>query len=109
MQLERFEQVRPEFVKQLREELGLSLDKFWSAIGCTDTRGFRYESGQTEMPEVIKRLVFLHYGVGIPTDCQSAEFQRFVESVNTSETLNKALHLVDKMEQLIPQDQERAQ
>ena len=53
MKLKNIEQVEPDFLKELRESMDLSLDKFWGAVGCARSRGLRYESGQHEIPEVV--------------------------------------------------------
>ncbi len=87
MQLLTFDQVNPEFLEAYRTERELSLERFWGEVGCSPTRGLRYETKKTEIPEVVKRLVFLHYGLGIPTDCNSDEFQLFVDSLRNGKTL----------------------
>ena len=84
MQLNNIQDISPDFLTSYRTELGLSLGKFWGAIGCERGRGFRYEHGTTEIPESIKRLLVLHYGVGIPTDCQSEDFLNFAAAMRQS-------------------------
>lgn len=104
MQLERYEQITPEFLEQYRvKELDLSLEKFWGAVGCSTTRGLRYETGKHEIPEVVKRLLFLHYGAGIPTDCESEEFHDFFEALRNGKTiaLSRVINLLKKADALI--------
>lgn len=91
LQLERYEQITPEFLEQFRTKRNLSLAVFWNAIGCSDTRGFRYEKKKTEIPEVVKRLVYLQYGLDIPTDCQSEAFQKFEAVVRNNNAMGKEL------------------
>lgn len=105
MQLTTFDQVNPEFLEAFRNERELSLERFWSEVGCSATRGLRYETRKTEMPEVVKRLVFLHYGVGIPTDCNSDEFQLFVDSLRNGKTLtlSKVIGLLGQVNNVLGQ------
>lgn len=97
IKLERFDQITPAFVKELRESMNMTLAEFWGAIGCRDTRGFRYEASQSKMQEDVKRLLFLHYGVGIPTDCQSPKFHQFVEFIRTKGTLQDAVQVMQAL------------
>lgn len=103
LQIESFEQITPEFLEQFRTERDLSLAVFWNAIGCSDTRGFRYEKKKTEIPEVVKRLVYLHYGVGIPTDCQSAEFLKFRNALRSTNAVRvvQAASLIQQAKALL--------
>jgi len=47
--------------------------------------------------------VFLHYGVGIPTDCQSEEFHEFVEAFksNGAPAAVKAAKLIEQAHSLL--------
>ena len=106
MQLNNIEQVTPDLISKYREELGLSLEKFWSEVGCSRSRGLRYETGHTGIPEVVKRLVFLHYGVGIPTDCRSQEFQDFMHNMRTrSINVGKVTRLIEEARELLEEQE----
>lgn len=106
MELERYEQIDPQFIKTLRENMGLSLDKFWSAVGCIPSSGFRYEEAKVKMPEAVKRLLFLHYGIGIPTDFESERFRHFIESMRTKSMIGEASRLVDEMREVVSRKHE---
>lgn len=99
VQLEDFDQIAPEFLKQFRKGKNLTLEGFWCVIGCDRTAGFRYEEGKSKIPETVKRILYLHYGVGIPTDCQSDEFLQFVEYLRTKDTLNQAVQVLKDISQ----------
>lgn len=106
MQLERFDQITPEFLVEYRVKvLDLSLEKFWGAVGCSAPRGLRYENGKYEIPEAVKRLVFLQYGVGIPTDCEGEDFQNFLEALRNGRTLtlSKLLGVLGQTNDLLGQ------
>lgn len=106
MKLKNIEQVEPDFLKELRESMDLSLDKFWGAVGCARSRGLRYESGQHEIPEVVKRLVFLQYGLGIPTDCHSDNFHAFVETLRAKDpNVGEAVRIIDQARALLTNDE----
>lgn len=57
-----------ESVRALRESLGMSQRVFWGAVCVSIARGCAYEIGRNEIPATVKRLLWLHYCVGIPTD-----------------------------------------
>ena len=102
MKIQNIGQVEPDFLKDLRESMGLSLDKFWGAVGCARERGFRYESGKHEIPEIVKRLVFLQYGLGIPTDCQSDEFHAFAETLRAKDpNVGEVVRIIDRARALL--------
>lgn len=103
MELNSFDQLTPEFLREYRDSKRLRLIDFWGAIGCTTSRGFSYETGKTEIPEVVKRLVFLHYGVGIPTDCQSEEFLKFRDTLRSINAVKvaKAAELIQQAQALL--------
>lgn len=84
MELDNIEQLTAEFIEKYRTELGLSLDRFWGAVGISAPRGYRYETEANNLPDTVKRLLFLQYGVGIPTDCQSEDFLNFAAAMRQS-------------------------
>lgn len=103
LQLNSIDQISPEFLKAYREEKKLFLKDFWGAIGCTTSRGHSYEIGKIETPEVVKRLLMLHYGLGIPTDCQSEEYENFAEALRNGNLTNvgMAAKLLEKAHALL--------
>lgn len=69
MSIESEDDVKAVAVRRLRESLNLFQKDFWENVGVTMLRGHRYETGQTrEIPRDVRRLVFLHYIIGIPTN-----------------------------------------
>lgn len=54
-------------LRLIREGLGLSQAAFWGAIGVKQPAGHGYETGR-EMPDSVRRLAYLHYVAGIPTN-----------------------------------------
>lgn len=62
-------------VKQLRAELKLTQRKFWEAVCVPHTRGCSYETARTPIPAEIRRLLYLQYVVGLPTDITSKEIK----------------------------------
>lgn len=62
-------------VRAIRQGLRLSQKKFWGAVCVLGSRGCAYETGSTDLPAPVRRLVFLHYVLGIPTDISSTEGQ----------------------------------
>lgn len=103
MQLQSYDQITPQFLENYRKDKDLSLAIFWEAVGCSRSRGLRYENQKVKLPETVKRLVFLHYGVGIPTDCQSEEFHEFVEAFKSSgaPAAVKAAKLIEQAHSLL--------
>lgn len=64
-------------IRACREELGLTIAQFWQTIGYTRSSGHCYETEKVALPEHARRLFFLHYVLGIPTDPSSAEYREF--------------------------------
>lgn len=62
-------------VKQLRTELKLTQASFWSAVCVPGSRGCAYETGRTPIPAEVRRLLYLQYVVGLPTDITSKEIK----------------------------------
>jgi transcriptional regulator with XRE-family HTH domain len=50
--------------KQIRKELGMNQQEFWSQIGVTQSGGSRYESGRT-MPKPVRELLRVVHVEGI--------------------------------------------
>lgn len=67
--------------RQLRDARKLSQKEFWGAVCVTGARGCAYETARTSpIPPEIRRLVYLHYVVGIPTDATREELQGTVDT-----------------------------
>lgn len=62
-------------VKKLRTELNLTQRKFWEAVCVPNTRGCAYETGRTPIPAEVRRLLYLQYVIGLPTDITSKEIK----------------------------------
>jgi len=90
MQLEEYSDINAVTVRKFREHLGLSLKVFWGAVGCTVSNGSAYETGKSEMREAVKRLVYMHYAAGIPTDPKSEEFVSFVRQMSLADNARVA-------------------
>jgi hypothetical protein len=103
LQLTTYDQIVPEFLIQFRKSRKESQTTFWAALGVPVTTGCSYEIGRSQIPTETKRLLFLHYGLGIPTDCQSEEFQRFVELLTNGKTLaiSKVIGLLSQANTLL--------
>lgn len=56
-----------ENVRQLRESLGMSQAQFWGAVCVSTARGSAYEIQRNKIPAPVKRLLWLHYFMGINT------------------------------------------
>lgn len=92
MNIETEDDVKALSVRRLRESLELSQAKFWEMVGVSPLRGHRYENGITHsIPRDVRRMVFLHYVIGIPTDASPeslrklklmAELSKPLEDVN---------------------------
>lgn len=53
--------------RQMRQDLGLSQEAFWGAIGVRRETGNNYER-HGRLTEPVRRLLFLHYTAGIPVN-----------------------------------------
>lgn len=98
MQLEKFSDINASTVRSFRQSLGLSLKDFWGAVGCSASNGFAYETGRSSIRETVKRLVFMQYGAGIPTNPESDEFVSFVKQMSLADNARivKARQLIEK-------------
>lgn len=103
MELHSIDQLDGDFIESYRLHLGLSLERFWGAIGVSAPRGYRYETKVHKLQDAEKRLLFLQYGVGIPTDCKSEDFQNFVAAMQQSNPFkaSQAAKLVREAHQLL--------
>jgi len=71
-------------VRKMRQDLSLSQRAFWERIGCTVPTGCAYETGRSRIPEPVRRLIYLQYVVGIPTDIDSKEFRQFESGIKNN-------------------------
>lgn len=82
--------------KELRESMKANLKDFWGAICVTKPSARAYEGGRVAMPAYIKRLFFLHYCLGFPTDITTEEFDAtcgvaFVSNFERTRDLERGL------------------
>lgn len=67
-------EVTGKWAAKLRISKGLSQKAFWGAICVSLNRGHAYESGRTKViPGEVKRLLFLHYVMNLPTDLNKGQ------------------------------------
>lgn len=69
-------------VRALRESLGMSQGQFWGAVCVSTARGCAYEVERNKIPAPVKRLLWLHYFLGVNTE--------LAESTLKPATSNKA-------------------
>lgn len=67
-------------VRQIRLERKMSLREFWPAVGVSYSAGSAYEHSRNEIPEPVRRVVFLHYVLGLPTDIDAAGFDGLMQA-----------------------------
>lgn len=87
-------------VRQLRESLAPKKGqrKFWGAICVSLSRGNAYETARTKpIPPEVRRLVYLHYVVGLPTDATKEELAGAVSSVNQARAAGKIITEAGKL------------
>ncbi len=60
-------------VRALRESLGMSQSQFWGAVCVSTARGSAYEIERNKIPAPVKRLLWLHYFMGIDTSATGAQ------------------------------------
>ncbi len=87
-----------ERLRQMRVERGLSLKEFWGGVGYTLSQGSSYETSKSKIPESARRLVYLQYVLGVPTDPESEEGAQFAARLKEQHPLqvNNAVRLVEK-------------
>ena len=73
-----------EDLRTLRMSMGMSLKDFWGAAGYSLSRGCAYETGKTDIPGHVRRLMYLQYVLGIPTDIDSQEFRDFEAALKSN-------------------------
>lgn len=97
MSIETEADVKPLAVQILRNSLGLSQAAFWKAVGVTLQQGHRYENGLTQrIPLTARRLVFLHYVIGIPTNADPAELRKMLANWQQPRDMSKHLQQAEK-------------
>lgn len=63
--------------KLLRKKLRLSQQKFWNAVGLTQSRGSRIEMGLRSVPNPVEMLIRLVHKCGFPVNAPQ-KYIRFV-------------------------------
>lgn len=109
MKIETEDDLKAITLRKLREKLGLTQPAFWSAVGVTVLRGARYENGFTKViPRDVRRLVFLHYIIGIPTNASPEDLLKFkqlgdknVSRRAVQQQLNRAEQALTKAKELL--------
>lgn len=80
----------PERLQAIRERSGLTARAFWARLGYSLDRGYAYEAGRGRIPEHVRRLVYIEYELGIPTDPNSddgKEFSQMLRENNPAQLL----------------------
>lgn len=90
--------VTPGAVKALREHLRLTQGKFWPPVCVPKMRGCHYETKRTPIPVEIRRLIYLHYVVGIPTDIKASDINDIAE---TAKSVRIAQREIEKAEAMV--------
>lgn len=88
----------------IRHRLGLSQKAFWNAICVVGPTGSSYETNKWNMPPPVRRLLFLHYVVGFPTNetdlaklkAAAAPANRVVETRSAAADIAKAVELLSQ-------------
>ena len=90
--------VTPEAVKALRAHLKLTQEGFWPPVCVPAMRGCHYETKRTPIPVEIKRLIYLHHVLGIPTDIKASDINDIAE---TAKSVRIAQREIEKAEALV--------
>lgn len=85
-------------LRKMRIKKGMPLKQFWGNLGYSITCGSRYEGGKTRIPEHVRRLVNLHYVLGIPTDPDSQEWEAMAGEIKQNQPVRQinAIKLIEK-------------
>lgn len=73
MAIENSSQINGVVARQLRKGLDLGLREFWGNVAISYSAGSSYETGRNNIPEPVKRLLFLEYVLHIPTDMTASD------------------------------------
>lgn len=96
MKIEKESDINDETVKALRESLKLSQKEFWGAVCLTGARGCAYETGRTKpIPPEVRRLVYLHYIIRLPTDIDGKEMRELASIADPARQLRRKMALAD--------------
>ncbi|AXF51470.1 transcriptional regulator [Erwinia phage Pavtok] len=89
-------------IRALRLSRNERLEDFWGAVGYSTSRGSAYETG-SPLPEHVRRLVYLHYVVGIPTNLQSADFRDLAHAIEngSARKVQEARTLLEQQQALL--------
>ena len=69
----------PQMLQEIRTARGLSVKEFWGRLGYSPSRGYAYEAGRSQVPEHVRRLIYVEYELGIPTDPASDDGKKFAQ------------------------------
>lgn len=81
--------------KAMRDQLKMSQLKFWGAVCVPLSTGCAYETGKTaEIPKPVRRLLYLQYVAGVPTDATASELKTLGKAIQTSRQAARAMRKV---------------
>lgn len=102
MELKTPNEINGSDIRALRMARNERLEDFWGAVGYSTSRGSAYETG-SPLPEHVRRLVYLHYVVGIPTNMQGAEFRDLANAIESGSArkIQEARSLLEKQQALL--------
>lgn len=96
MKITKESDINGQTMKDLRIQLGLSQKTFWGAVCVSNASGSNYEKGNLAIPAPISRLLFLHYGAGIPTTSNNLpELMRLGKTLRAHEMLQAGADLLE--------------
>lgn len=66
-------------LQDMRQKRGMSVKDFWDRVGYSLNRGYAYEAERSQIPEHVRRLIYIEYVLGIPTNPDSDDGRQFAE------------------------------
>lgn len=95
MELKTEKDITGSVAKAMREQLALSQSEFWGAVCVPISTGCAYETGKTaEIPKPVRRLLYLQYVAGLPTDSSASELKTLARDIQTSRQASRAMRKV---------------
>jgi hypothetical protein len=87
-----------EGLRQMRLGRGMLIKDFWGNIGYSVSRGHAYETGRSKIPEHARRLIHLHYVLGLPTNPDTPEGRELAERLKQQHPiqLGNAVRMVEQ-------------
>ncbi len=101
MEIKNEHEFNGESARALRESLGLTQEQFWTPVCVSVARGSAYEIGRNKVSAPVKRLLWLHYVVGIQADMTGIE-ERSSANQRTRDALDAAKAQIDEALNLLP-------